>query len=835
MSMIKRNKVVILGINPESPKFEYEELSVATTDIEKVSERPEIYISYTDNRGALHLCKEIINNSIDELRNPKSPGKVINMFYDEEEDTLTVSDDGRGIPLQNLLIIFTTLASGTKKTLSTGGITAGINGLGGSVCVSALAHRAEIQSFVDGKVRELKFTEGELVSDKTTTLKKASHGTSVSFKPSQLFLNNDVIIPIEELLDWVSKTSFLLPEKIVIKFDIKYKGKDMIVHHKFQNKTGIMGYLPKFEPNCDLMRNPIGFSDQIFIKEDDVPVRQEDGNVVLTSFDRVLELHFAINYNTNDPEYVPHTFCNDILTCTHGIHEEAVSSAWSAFLLKETKATLTKKESEKINLMGKDALSGLRLLVSLNTTMSPKYINQTKQAVTNQALYKPIKDLATDMIANFFKDPTNKRLLKILTDFVKFNAKARYETTKARNKIKSATTFIEDKEIRGYTPPNNREKGAYRELYIVEGDSAGGGARAGRFDNDTQGIFRIRGKITNSFEYTPSELMDKSEECKNLVKILGCDIGRNYNRENLKFNKIIIFTDADVDGDHIAALLSAFFLKFYPDLVEDGIVFRAITPLYKLVDSVKKKKKKDEDINMDDYLFNKASFFKLYEKHVASKIRLALDSKGKYITDKQMTAFLAVNRDYYEQLDSLSKHYSLNPDVIEFIAYEENFMKKIGKLDKDLKVINGDTIDGAYQGEFTNIIVDDEFMDNILPLRKIIFEYNQGNLYYHMYEKFAHTDMTYKGEFTIGQIMNKCQKYEPEIELRYKGLGELDIAELKVLSMDPRNRVLIRLGLKDLEHAVNTFSGLFNKTNDAVQFRKNLISNTILAIDEIDN
>ena len=822
-----------------STGFKYDKINVTTNDIQRVQTKPTVYIPYTEEDGGLHLCKEIINNIIDENENENSPCTGGILHYDQSEDTFYAEDNGRGIPFDDLLSACTILHSGSKELRDQGGdASAGENGMGITV-VNALSEIFEITSYIGGQARVIKFRDGELVSDKIVPIaNKDKHGLAVKFKPSKTFLGKKAKIPVTRLEDWLLKTSFVMPSGITFKYSSTRTGKEVSNSIVFKNKNGIAGFLPKCSPTCDLLKTPLVFSNHISITENDVPVRIQDPDdptktkVELKSFERYIELNVAMNYDSNSNDTVQFAFTNCIWNIRGGKHMDAALSAFVSFMRKKVKSSFNKKES-KLTVSESDILSGLNIVVSINTTLSTKFVGQGKEILGNEAFFKPVKDMMDEALVEYFRNSDTKKTLNRLIDFIKMNIKARMESTKVKTKVKQSTSFVDDREIPGYVAPGNiREKGAYREIYIVEGDSAGGNARSGRYDNNIQGLFKLRGKPTNVYDSSYLEIKAKqlyAIEYKNMFKAFGTGMGPDFVLEDLLFDKIIIGSDADIDGEHIDALLASGFLKYATPLVEDGRLYRGVTPLYR-----RAKVSKNSRSIKDRFILDKNEFFEIFEKTVSDKIRLKITDDGDFITKEQMRKFLSTNRDYYQLLDMLRNQYLINPDILEYIAYNPNFREEIGELDCELVYDKEtDAITGAYNGEFTNLILENVLMKEIKYLTDVIYKGNNGQLKFYMYENYKHRDTVFKGYLTIGQIMANVQGLEPPIDTRFKGWGELEPDELCDVAMDPNQRVLIRLTVDDLMEAIDTFDDLFMQKRVAA--RKQMIENAEISIDDIDN
>lgn len=799
-------------------------MSYKDTDIQRIQAKPTVYISYGGKEGAIHLAKEGINNIIDECTNPKSIGTNGKIFLDISTGIIDIEDNGRGINFDDLEKVCTLSHAGSKE-LREDGSSAGENGIG-LTAMNALSEIFEITSYRDDVARSIRFREGIKISDDIFKLKKHKRGLTVSFKPSHLYLGEDADIDAEVLKLWLRKLSYMMDEKITLDYTIKEPGKDSSTTITFKNEKGIGGYLPDLEPDANLLRTPLVLTNHMTIMEHDVPVYR-DGTVQRVSLERSIELQVAINYNPDSTDTTAHSFTNTIENIEHGEHTRGVVTAITNVFKKMVKDTL--KKSDDFDITNNDVIGGLNVVVNVNTTMSTKFKSQTKENLGNPAFYEPCRKLATEALNELMKRPDMKRQFQAITTLIRGNAKSRVAATTVRKKTKdSLASFIDASSIPGFVAPNNiSQQGAYLEIYIVEGDSAGGSARAGRYNADIQGIFKLKGKPKNVYKISDA---GKSEEFKNLFTCLGCGYGKNFDYEALRFVKIIVLSDADIDGDHIYELVVSGIYKHARPLIENGHVYRAVTPLYRLAH-----KKKDGEIEVNQYLKDKNEFFEKYEDRVSDKFTIKM-SDGKFITRKNMKNFLVTNRDYYELLKTMSEHYTLDMGIIEFIASNpDTFKENIKELSSELQYDEeGNSIYGVYEGNYNNIIIDDIFMGKVEYLSKVIFTGNDGVLKYHFYEKFKSQDEpVYRGLLTIGQCMELCQKLEPSIDSRFKGLGELKPEELRELVMNPHKRSLIRLCVNDAEEMTNVFNTLNLDTHR--DSRKRLVDNNDLTIEDIDN
>jgi DNA gyrase/topoisomerase IV subunit B len=409
-----------------------------------------------------------------------------------------------------------------------------------------LSEYFEIISYRYGKKAKVRFELGKITNPlqvKEIT-KTDKHGTTVIFKPSTFFMGDDCAIPYDGLTEWLEKIIYLIPSDIKINFNINKNGKETSLIKKYRNKNGLFDYVKKLSKTSLL--DPIHFQNHINLKET-IPVKEQDtnGNPIYSNkeVNRFVGIEVAFTFNIGSTELVTDSFCNFINTIDGGVHIDAVKQGIMQYFTRQTKEALSDKEAKNLDILFNDVTNGLVLSVFLSTDMSPQFASQTKEKLSNNEFFKPLLELTKVSLIEYFKK--NPRELKRITDYVKMNAKARVEATKARNSvIKGETNYLDMHTSKKFAPANNKGKHEYRELIIIEGDSALGSARQGRFDIDTQALFALKGVPLNTFGEKLDKVL-KNDEFKFLVMQLGCNIGERFNIDNLFYKKIIIMTDAD--------------------------------------------------------------------------------------------------------------------------------------------------------------------------------------------------------------------------------------------------------------------------------------------------
>lgn len=779
------------------------------SDIGKIQRKPNMYISYLGHQGALHLGKEIINNAIDECINQNSPADTIDVYLDETDNVFSVSDNGRGIPPESMVVVCTTLQSGSKFDRVDDNPSAGENGVGLTAC-NALADRFEIISYRDNKKMRVSFSRGVLTEPQSSISHKkdGKHGTTIVMQPSKFFMGEDCDIRSADLIDWLDKIVYLLPDGICINLSIKRRGKESLVTKKYVNKNGLSDYMLKL---CERpMLGPIQF----------IKTTRATEIIRGKTFDRFIGLEVAFGYSSTNTELITDSFCNYVNTIDSGVHVDAVKQGILQYLTKMTKESLSDRDAKKLDITFPDAAQGLILTINLYTNLQPHFSGQTKQKVTNEEFYKPLRSLTYKALDEYFK--VNQKDLKKATDKVRLNAKARIESNKVRNSvIRGETTNFDEHTMKNFAPANNRGKNDYRELIIIEGDSALGSARNGRFDNDTQAMFALRGVPLNAYGAKLDKVL-LNAEFKTLVQLLGTNIGERFDISKLKYSKIIILTDSDSDGYNISSLLCAFFIAHMPQIVEGGYLYKAIAPLYRLKDK------------KGTFILNKQGYIKVHEKNIRDNLTIIDPTAHKVYDDEQLQDILMKNRDYLETLTRLSNHLAIDPIVLEFVIMNygnSNINKKLKKAFPELSVDSDNILTGIHGGKFQLLVMDERFKFKIEDLQVYTDKINKGHMYFEVTEKSSHGPVD-KGLMSLAEFLMLGQKYQPIIRTRYKGVGELNPEELRETTLDPNKRILVRLTTDDINAELAEFNILHGNAADE---RKQLMSKFKLNRDDLDN
>ena len=794
-------------------QYQDDNITWIESDIEKIQKKTGMYISYVGSKGALHLAKEVINNSIDECISKKSPGNTVTIFFDERENKLVAMDNGRGIPFDKVELVCTKIQAGSKFTrdsdktgIENKAFTAGENGVG-ITAVNALSKLMVFDIYRDGEHGTFMFKEGKLVDKSITkaTGKDAKrHGTMVSFIPDEKYLGK-CKFDLKELQEWISNISYLIDPSVTLTFSYCKAKSETIKEETFVHKDGIKDLVNDrikkklFEPVY------INFKGSYKVDDNDKVIYRDDSSPSLGN-DIVLQIAFTYNPDIHDDDnshYI--SFCNYVNTIDHGVHLKGCKNAWCRVMTKLGNESLSDSEAKKFQLGIDDARNGLVGAVNLMCD-NPQFASQTKEKISNDNLFRPIYYIIYVELLKYFKD--NPLVLKKAIAYVKSNAKSRLEITKIRKSEYRPVDNLSENTMACFNPANGK---GYRELFLVEGKSAKGTLVKAR-DPETQALFALRGVPKNVWGAKITEIL-ANQEFKYLIKVLGCGIGADFDIRKLKYDKIIIFTDSDIDGFRIASLLCVFFITQYPEIVKAGMLYKAVAPLY-IIDDPK-----------HPYILNKNDYYEYFADKVIKIVKL----EG--FTPKKVKDLIMNNYEYLSELDSLVNYYKTNPDIIEFVVQyktpemkDAKFKQLIRKRFNEMNYDNG-LVYGAYNGAYQSMDIDETFYEKSKALKTMI-----GNLGDNLFT-FEDKGKIYKNVM-FGQFMRYTIKYMPETKSRLKGLGEMNYDKMWDSSMNPKTRQLIQLTSDNIQNELERFNMLHGKDSDQ---RKALMSEYVLDIRDLDN
>ena len=528
--------------------------------LEAVRKRPSMYIGNTSSRGLHHLLYEVVDNSIDEAMGGFCKKIEVTIHPD---NSVTVSDDGRGIPVDiheatgqpAVTIVLTKLHAGGKFGGGGYRVAGGLHGVGVSV-VNALSERLEVEVSRDSRIFSQKFEKGKPVSDLRKFGKSTQTGTKITFRPDpEIF--EDINFSFDIIAHWLREIAFL---NAGVKVDLKDE-REANKEVSYQYNGGIVEFVRYLNKNKDvLFKNPI----YIYGKKDDIEVE-----IALQYNDAYLEniLSFANNINTEEGGSHLVGFKAAITRVVNDYARSSIVSNFKKFTLKD----------DEDNLSGSDVREGLTAVVSVKL-MNPQFEGQTKTKLGNSEVRGVVSSIATESLNSFFNE--NPEITKKILSKSISALQAREAARKARNLIRQKNGLSLSGTLPGKLADCSEKDPHYREIFLVEGDSAGGSAKQGR-DRKFQAIMPLRGKILNVEKSRLHKILDNNE-IRSIITALGVNIGEDLDIEKLRYYKVIIMTDADVDGAHIKTLLLTFFFRYMKPLIERGNIYVAQPPLYKV-------------------------------------------------------------------------------------------------------------------------------------------------------------------------------------------------------------------------------------------------------------
>ena len=545
--------------------------------LEAVRQRPGMYIGSVSSKGLNHLVYEIMDNSVDE----HLAGFCDTIWVTLEKDgSATVKDNGRGIPVDMHekgvsaeRVIFTTLHAGGKFDSTVYKTSGGLHGVGSSV-VNALSTYLDIEVSRNGKIYHDRYKQGipdlELENGLLPVIGKSkTTGTKINFLPDDTIFEK-TRFKEEEIKSRLHETAYLNPGLTIIFKDMR---QDESVEIIFHEEDGIVGFVKDLNKSKEVLHEPVYFKGT------------SDGINVEIAFQYVNEFHEIVL-----------GFCNNIYNSEGGTHLTGFKTSITNILNSYARQIGILKDKDP-NFTGADIRNGMTAIVSIKHP-DPRFEGQTKTKLDNQDATKSVAKVTSDEVVRFFD--RNLETLKLVLSQAEKSAKIRKSEEKAKTNLLTKQRYSFDSNGK---LANCESKDAEKcEIFIVEGDSAGGSAKTAR-DRMYQAILPIRGKILNVEKASIDKVLANAE-IKTMINAFGCGFSEGYGNDfditKLKYNKIIIMADADVDGAHISTLLLTLFYRFMPELILEGHVYIAMPPLYKAIP-----KKGEEEYLYDDKALNK--------------------------------------------------------------------------------------------------------------------------------------------------------------------------------------------------------------------------------------
>ena len=756
--------------------------------LEAVRKRPGMYIGDTSTKGLHHLVYEVVDNSIDE---------AMAGFCDTIKVTLTksgsaiIEDNGRGIPVAEhptekisaATVVLTVLHAGGKFDKDTYKVSGGLHGVGVSV-VNALSKDLKLTVNRDGSIYEQSFAAGIPQEVLDVTGKTRKKGTKIEFWADDTIFTEGTTFQKEILMKRFKELAYLNP-KITIDFKDERDGTKELYHFE--------GGIKQFVEDMN-NREPLSKAQFFQGKADDI------------------EIDIALMYCDADSEKSL-SFVNNIKTADGGTHEAGfragLTRSMASYIAKNANA---KEKGTKIT--GDDCKEGLLAIVSVRVP-EPQFEGQTKGKL-GSSYVRPL-------VQKFFSENFNKYLeenpieAKAIMAQVLLAARGRDAAKRAKDLVKRKDSMSIGT-LPGKLADCQSKDPEISEIYLVEGDSAGGSAKQGR-DRVFQAILPLKGKILN-VEKARLEKILKSDEIKNMITALGCGIGEEFDEEKLRYHKVIIMTDADVDGSHIQTLLMTFFFRFLQPIIEKGYLYLAQPPLYRY------KKGKNETYLKDDTDLNNF----LIEHGID-----AIESETMGQADL-VDLFKLVGH-YKMALKDLENRFAL-PEVIRHMIENPDIIgtsnKALGKtIEKYITQLGYNILNKNITEEEIHLFVQTNDGLEELIIDEVLFtnpQYNQAielnqRIQEHITDEFKDKDLLE----LFNQIEGSAKK--GAYIQRYKGLGEMNPEQLWETTMTPENRKLLQVRIDNVEEASDTFT-LF--MGDEVEPRRNYIESHAKDVKHLD-
>ncbi|MBI5206401.1 MAG: DNA topoisomerase (ATP-hydrolyzing) subunit B [Candidatus Firestonebacteria bacterium] len=801
-------------------KYDAENIQVLE-GLEAVRKRPAMYIGNTAIGGLHHLVYELVDNSIDEALAGYCKNIKVVIHID---NTVTVIDDGRGIPVDMhkgykvsaLEVVMTVLHSGGKFDNKTYKVSGGLHGVGASV-VNALSEWMDVEVYRENKVYFQRYQYGKPQAPIKIIGDTKASGTKITFKPdSSIF--EDINFSFDTLSNRLRELAFLNP---VIKILIRDERDEK--EHNFMYEGGISSFVEFLNKNKNILHSPIYCEDN----KDDVNVQ------------------VAMQYNDG---YNENLFCfaNNINTIEGGTHLAGFKTALTRVANDYAKSHgLSKRGKEEYSLTGEDIREGLTAVISVKLP-NPQFEGQTKTKLGNSNVKGIVESLINKKLSEYYEEHPD-----VASQVIEKGLNAAYARESARKARELARRkgALDSGFLPGKLADCSEKEPSLCELYLVEGDSAGGSAKQGR-DRRFQAILPLRGKIIN-VEKSRLDKVLNNQEIRTIITALGSGIGEDdFNETKLRYHKIVIMTDADVDGAHIRTLLLTFFYRQMPKLIEKGYVYIAQPPLFKL----KKGKKEiyiESERELDKHVLSLAYEGDIKLNKISNNMEFT-DNTYKIIINTLISIeekFLSLQKKginfaellkLWTQKENLPTHYVIK-DKIRIYVYSARELEDYLEKDKESTEaqIELGIINGGGHGLPSNVFN----LDEMKKIKELFLTLEKAGIKIDEYEKETpftcepiYSIKTEKEEILIKQakdILTETRsigKRGSNIQ-RYKGLGEMNSEQLWDTTMNPGTRTFLRITLEDAVEADQIFTTLMG---DNVEPRREFIETYAHAVRNLD-
>jgi len=807
--------------------------------IEAVRKRPAMYIGDTSVRGFHHLVYEVVDNAIDEsLAGYCDKIEVII----HQDNSITVVDNGRGIPVgmhkkmkkPALEVVLTTLHAGGKFDNESYKVSGGLHGVGVS-CVNALSEWMEAEVKRDGNVYSMSFKTGAPTGPMEKIGKSKKTGTKVSFKPdSEIFEVSEFSFDI--LANRLRELAFLNKGVDIKLIDEREENKES----RFKYEGGIISFVEYLNKNKTPLHDKVIY----FSKE------KED-----------VTAEVAVQFNDTYSENI-HSFANNINTIEGGTHLSGFRSA-----LTRTVNTYVKNSKLAKNLKGSvsgdDIREGLTAVISVKVS-DPQFEGQTKTKLGNSEVAGIVESIVNEGLGIFLEE--NPNVAKKIIEKALMAARARAAARKARD-LTRRKGVLDSAALPGKLSDCSEKDPALCEVYLVEGDSAGGSAKQGR-DRKFQAILPLRGKILNVEKARLDKILS-SEEIKKMITAIGTGVGSDdFDIEKTRYHKIIIMTDADVDGAHIRTLLLTFFFRQMPGLISQGYIYIAQPPLYKV-----KRRKKERYLNTDEEM--NAYLLELGSEDIECRVAKNKNPMSA-IQFRELLELLVKLEEYLSSLErkaiNLNDYFAAQnkngelplfrvklEDEVKFLL-DKNELKKLTEQEEqrvgaEVEIDEGDLFADVENGEqngdeIKTFKLDVTELYETHEIVKIAAELRRRKLQIsNWYAEVAKNENGNKDEDNTIAFLKFGDEEKPVDSLlglleeirengkkglqiqRYKGLGEMNPEQLWETTMDPERRTLLKVVIEDAVEADEVFTTLMG---DVVECRRQFIEENAKYVTNLD-
>jgi len=759
--------------------------------LEAVRKRPGMYIGSTGPRGLHHLVYEVVDNSVDEALAGHCDSVRVVLHPD---NSCTVTDNGRGIPVETMAkeqrpaaeVVLTVLHAGGK--FGDGGgykVSGGLHGVGVSV-VNALSERLHLQISIDGHVWSQDYERGKPMTELTKGEATKERGTQITFLPD-LEIFEEIGFDFDTLAERLRETAFLTRGLRIELIDERGETNSVV----FKYDGGIEDFVRHLNENKDELHRKV-----IYFEGSD----EEDGEVEL-----------AMQWNSSYQESI-FSFANNINTHEGGTHLSGFRSALTRTLnaYARNKGLLHEKKDE--NLAGEDVREGLTAVISVKLH-DPQFEGQTKTKLGNPPIRGLVEETVNRKLAEYFEEnPTDAR--RIISKAIEAS-RARDAARKARD-LTRRKSALENSTLPGKLADCSVKDPSLAEIFVVEGDSAGGSAKQAR-DRNTQAVLPLRGKIIN-VEKSRIDKVLANNEIQALITAIGTGVHDEFDLEGARYHKIVMATDADVDGAHIRTLVLTFLYRQMPALIDAGYVYIAKPPLYRVKQG-----------NQETYLERESELEELLLRDKLEDFELT-DAVGntKKLTSSRWQAYVRRSKEYEGWGSSLQAEFG--HEVVRFLEESNLLDEGVSSVEAAADLLRGDAPEGA---PFDTEVLD--VTETLLVVKAI--ERKSGLARTHrlpaeLFSNFDYRKFTEVHEALLKQVgrppfeiqfggrRNIALSFQAlrgaVLELarhgvqltRFKGLGEMNADQLRETTMDPASRTLARVTLEDATAADQIFSML---------------------------